>query len=73
MEDKQIPLDYIMNLPSHLINNKLDLASQEKQKTAWRMENILKNVVVRRLTEIRTILDKPTMKQKIAEYLNLSA
>ena len=39
----------------------------------WRMENILKNVVVRRLTEIRTILDKPTMKQKIAEYLDQKA
>ena len=70
MEDKPIPLDYIMNLPKHLINNKLDKAAQVN---AWRMENILKNVVVRRITEIRTILDKPTMKQKIAEYLNQNA
>jgi len=49
-EDKPFPLDYIMELPDHLRNNKLD---EEVQSKAWRLENILKNTVVRRLTEVR--------------------
>lgn len=65
-EDKPFPLDYIMNLPKHLRNNKLDQAVQNR---AWRLENTLKNVVVRRLTEIRKIKEKPSMKDMIAEYM----
>lgn len=36
---------------------------------AQRLENILKNVVIRRLTEIRAIKAKPSLKDMIAEYL----
>jgi len=34
------------------------------------LENTLKNVVVRRLTEIREIKAKPSLKTMVAEYLN---
>ena len=30
----------------------------------------MKNVVIRRLTEIRRIKDKPSLKDMIAEYMN---
>ena len=36
---------------------------------AWKLENTLKNVVVRRLTEIRKIINKPTMKDMIEGFL----
>lgn len=66
-EDKPFPLDYIMNLPKHLQNTKLD---QDVQRNAWRLENTLKNVVIRMLTEIRKIKEKPSLKDMIAEYMN---
>ena len=34
------------------------------------MENILKNVVVRRLNDIRIIKAKPSLKDMIAEYMD---
>ena len=56
-----------MNLPKHLRNVKLD---QDVQNRAWRLENTLKNVVIRRLTEIRKIKEKHSLKDMIAEYMN---
>jgi len=66
MQDKPYPLDYIMNVPKHLRNPKVE---EGVQLNAWRLENALKNVVVRRLTEIREVKDKPSMKDWIDEYL----
>jgi hypothetical protein len=66
-DDKPFPLDYIMNLPNHLKNDKLD---PEVQARAWKLENTLKNVVIRRLTLIRKIKEKPSLKDMIAEYMN---
>jgi hypothetical protein len=33
------------------------------------LENILKNVVIRRLTEIRALKAKPSLKDMISEYM----
>ena len=66
MQDKPYPLDYIMNMPRHLRDHQV---SEEVQLRAWRLENQLKNVVTRRLTEIRAVKDKPSMKDWIDEYL----
>ena len=53
------PLDYIMNLPTEYRDN---LISQEEQEGIWRRENIFKNVVMRRLLEIRREKKKPKLK-----------
>ena len=66
MEDKPYPLDYIMNLPRHLRDHSI---SEEVQLRAWRLENQLKNVVIRRLAELKAVKDKPSMKDWIDEYL----
>lgn len=66
MQDKPYPLDYIMNVPRHLRDPKV---SEQVQINAFRLENALKNVVIRRLTEIRAVKDKPSMKDWIDEYL----
>ena len=65
-EDKTFPLDYIMNLPKHLRNTNLD---EEVQQKSWRLENTLKNVVIRLLTEIRKVKEKPSLKDMIYEYM----
>jgi len=67
---KTFPLDYIMNLPRHLRKLEMDIG---KQADAWRLENILKNVVIRRLTEIRAQKEKPSLRDMIAEYLQKKA
>ena len=41
----------------------------EQTAQAWRLENILKNVVIRRLTEIRALKAKPSLKDMISEYM----
>lgn len=65
-DDITFPLDYIMTMPKHLKN---PLLSEPVQIRAWKLENILKNVVVRRLTEIRKVKNKPTMKEMIDAFL----
>ena len=65
--DKPFPLDYIMSVPKHLKNKNVDPAIQRK---ALALENILKNVVVRRLTEIRIINAKPSIKESVKEYMD---
>ena len=64
MQEKPFPLDYIMYMPPHLIEK--DTA---KQNNAQRLENILKNVCIRRLTEIRAIKAKPSLKDMINDYM----
>lgn len=65
-EIKPYPLDYIMKLPKHLINHKI---SNEQISQAQRLENTLKNVVIRRITEIRALKAKPSLKDMIDMYL----
>jgi hypothetical protein len=55
-----------MNLPRHLISQDGDPTEQQR---AWRLENILKNVCIRRLTEIRVLKAKPSLKDMINDYM----
>jgi hypothetical protein len=55
-----------MTIPKHLRKEDMDMKAVAN---AQRLENILKNVVIRRLTEIRAIKAKPSLKDMIAEYL----
>lgn len=66
IQNKPFPLDYIMALPRHLKKNQQHSDDFEK---AQRLENILKNVVIRRLTEIRALKSKPSLKDMISEYM----
>lgn len=43
--------------------------NEETQQKAGRLENQLKNVAIRRLTEIRAIKSKPSLKDMIDKYL----
>eukprot|EP00344_Euplotes_crassus_P002433 CAMPEP_0197017436 /NCGR_PEP_ID=MMETSP1380-20130617/79541_1 /TAXON_ID=5936 /ORGANISM="Euplotes crassus, Strain CT5" /LENGTH=261 /DNA_ID=CAMNT_0042444533 /DNA_START=2404 /DNA_END=3186 /DNA_ORIENTATION=+ len=66
-ENKSYPLDYIMNLPeSHFGQDEV----QEKY-AAINRENIFKNVVMRRIKEIREIKAKPKLFQQL-ETKNIS-
>jgi hypothetical protein len=65
-EIKPYPLDYIMNLPKHLIDKKV---SPEVLARAQRLENSCKNVVIRRITEIRALKAKPSLKDMISMYM----
>ena len=56
-----------MNLPSHLRTNDPERNTLQSQHD--RLENILKNVAIRRLTEIRAIKAKPSFKEMIVEYM----
>ena len=67
LQTKPFPLDYIMNLPSHLRTNDPERTTLQSQHD--RLENILKNVAIRRLTEIRAIKAKPSFKEMIVEYM----
>jgi len=65
--DKTYPLDYIMNMPKHLRDDSKPVKDQED---VWRLENCLKNVVIRRLTEIRAQKAKPSLRDMITEYID---
>jgi hypothetical protein len=67
-EIKPFPLDYIMNLPKHLINKQM---SAEHLARCQTLENILKNVVIRRISEIRAQKAKPSLKDMISTYLKM--
>jgi len=56
-----------MNLPKHL--RRKDMADADTLR-AWKLENVLKNVVIRRLTEIRAIKAKPSLRDMIMVYLD---
>jgi len=64
-QDKPYPLDYIMVMPKHKIKGKDTQHMAEVQ----RLENIVKNVVIRRLTEIRIIKAKPSLRDMIDAYM----
>jgi len=50
LQEKPFPLDYIMNLPKNLREKRYDRETQEK---IWKMENVVKNIVIRILNQIR--------------------
>ena len=56
-----------MNLPSHLRST--DPQTAKLRGESDRLENVLKNVAIRRLTEIRAIKAKPSFKEMIVEYM----
>jgi len=55
-----------MNLPEDLRNTDLN---QQSQQLAWKLENTFKNVVMRRLQEIRQLKARPSLKDKIMEIM----
>jgi hypothetical protein len=59
-----------MNVPKHLKDAGVDPRSQAE---GWRLENTLKNVVIRRLEEIRALKARPSLKDTIAVYLKKKA
>ena len=62
MDGRSIPLDYIMNLPKEIRNLKL---SKDKQVQTWKLANINKNIVMRRIIEIKREKAKPGLKEAI--------
>lgn len=64
-EKKSYPLDYILNLPDKYF----EVAGQGRHE-GIRLENIFKNVVMRRLYEIREIKAKPKLKDLLLQQLN---
>jgi hypothetical protein len=91
MEEKAVPLDYKMNVPTHIEENalkdkftfavkdgKLDYSRLNdneikhhlaKYRHFLTLENKFKNVVLRKLTEIRVEKSKPSFKSMIQTYL----
>lgn len=63
-KNKHLILDYKMNLPKHLRK-----PNQELQFKGLLMENTLKNIVMQKLSEIRAIRDKPSLKDMINDYI----
>ena len=61
-ENKQYGLDYIMNLPSEFRSKQMSRAKQEK---AWNLRILHKNVVIRRIQEIKILKAKPGLKEAI--------
>jgi uncharacterized protein YrzB (UPF0473 family) len=64
-ENKSYPLDYIMNLPE----KKFEQTGSERYEAIMR-ENKLKNVVMRRLYEIREMKAQPKLKDMLLKQLN---
>jgi len=64
-EEKSYPLDYIMNLPDRYYEQ-----AGEGRHEAGLRENIFKNVVMRRLYEIRELKAKPKLKDMLLQQLN---
>jgi hypothetical protein len=67
LNDKSIPLDYIMTLPKHLKGK--DKEDDDRKVHAYRLENQFKNVAIRRLEQIRTTKAKKTVKDSVSDYL----
>ena len=70
---KPFPLDYIMTIPRHLKNKDDDgkhgVNGETYQQTSNRVENVLKNVVIRMVSQIRAIKQKPSLKVLIDDYM----
>ena len=58
--NKKYPLDYIINVPEQLRDRRI---SSELLKNMLRRRNIFKNIVFRRLSEVREMRKKPKLKQ----------
>lgn len=67
IQNKSYPLDYIMKLPSHL-NKKIKLDPHQYERFL-KVENIVKNIVIRRFEEVKKVKSKPSLKDMVAEYL----
>ena len=67
IQNKPFPLDYIMKLPRHLQKRK-DIDTKTYARSLL-LENVLKNLVIRRLTDIRKEKAKPSLKDLIGAYL----
>jgi hypothetical protein len=63
--NSSIPLDYIMVMPYYLKQKEPGKDHVETQ----RLENILKNLVMRNLQQIRIEKNKPSLKDTIAEFM----
>jgi CRP-like cAMP-binding protein len=64
-EKKSYPLDYILNLPDKYF----EMAGPGRHETI-KLENVFKNVVMRRLYEIRELKAKPKLKDLLLQQLN---
>ena len=64
-EKKSYPLDYIMNLPGKFFGDDL-----KERHESFKRENVFKNVVMRRLYEIREMKSKPKLKDLLLQQLN---
>lgn len=64
--DKSYPLDYILNLPIE----DFDSGNLQERYESLQRENIFKNVVMRRLYEIRQFKAKPKLKDMLLSQLN---
>lgn len=70
--NKPFPLDYIMTIPKHLVKNeegKHGVNGETYQQTSNRVENVLKNVVIQQLSQIRAKKSKPSLKVLIDDYM----
>ena len=65
-KDALTPLDYILNLPKDMRSGHL---GDKEQEQTWSVANVFKNVVMRRLIEIRAAKAKPSLKDMIMESL----
>lgn len=66
LKEKPFPLDYIMELPKHL--------KQEKHNTdnfsqRLKLENMVKNIVIRMLEKIRLEKSKPSLKDLVSQQM----
>ena len=61
-ENKQYALDYIMMLPNQYRSKNMSRVRQEK---AWNLRILHKNVVIRRIVEIKELKAKPGLKEAI--------
>ena len=62
---KPFPLDYIISLPKHLKE-----PDSAKQDLSFRLENLLKNVAMKILVDVRVQKAKPSLKDMISDYMN---
>ena len=63
MQNRTFPLDYIMKIPKFL--KKSTKLSDYELRKSLRLENIFKNIVMRRITEIREEKAKPSLKDMV--------
>ena len=65
-KDKSYPLDYIMNIPEEFYEG----SNIAERYESIQRENVFKNVVMRRLYEIRQLKAKPKLKDLLLKQMN---